>query len=221
MNLQERAAIHAALGDTRRLAIVDHLAWGDLTVAELAEVFGMDGNLLAHHLGVLETAGLIGRRVSEGDHRRRYVSLERARLPWTPRFPASAPSRVVFVCTRNSARSQFAAALWSTRTGGTAQSAGSRPSERVDPRAVRVATEYDVDLSGSVPGGYELLDPDPDLVVSVCDRARESGVPAATSHLHWSVPDPVAVGTLDGFRDAFSDIADRVGRLAVAAGGRG
>ena len=43
--------------------------------AELSDLVGMRGNLLAHHLDVLEDAGLIEGRPSEGDHRRRYVSL--------------------------------------------------------------------------------------------------------------------------------------------------
>jgi DNA-binding transcriptional ArsR family regulator len=59
MNLEKRALAHAALGDGRRLSIVDRLTLGDLTVAELAAVTGMKGNLLAHHLDVLEHAGRI------------------------------------------------------------------------------------------------------------------------------------------------------------------
>lgn len=47
--------------------------------------------------------------------------------------------RVVFGCTRNSARSQLAAAIWAWRSRVPAVSAGTRPAERVHPRAVRVA----------------------------------------------------------------------------------
>ncbi|MEU0157140.1 low molecular weight phosphatase family protein [Micromonospora fulviviridis] len=47
--------------------------------------------------------------------------------------------RVVFVCTRNSARSQLAAALWSGRTHIAAASAGTKPATRVPPYAVAVA----------------------------------------------------------------------------------
>jgi len=214
MTLEDRATAHAALGDPRRLSIADRLALGDLTVAELAEATEMKGNLLAHHLDVLEDAGLILRRVSEGDQRRRYVSLIRDRLPTGPVPGTPGQGHVVFVCTHNSARSQFAAALWKQRTGSRASSAGSHPSEEVHPRAVLVAGEYDIDLSGATPGGYDRLPDDLGLVVSVCDRARESGVPGSEAHIHWSVRDPVPVGTMAAFRDSFAEIAGRIENLA-------
>jgi SAM-dependent methyltransferase/MFS family permease len=66
----------------------------------------------------------------------------------------------------------------------------------VHPKAVRVAAEFDVDLSSARPGGYERIRGLPDLIVSVCDRVLEGGVPAGRSHVHWSILDPVAVGTL-------------------------
>lgn len=215
-DLSRRAEGHAALGDPRRLAIVDQLALGDQTVGELAEVSGMGGNLLAHHLDVLESAGLIERRVSEGDQRRRYVALRWDRLPSGLAVPAHF-EEVLFVCTRNSARSQFAAALWARTTGRPATSAGSDPAPRVDPRAVRVASEHGIDLSSARPRGYDDLDDEPDLVISVCDRALEAGVPTAQGHAHWSVPDPVTRGTIDAFRSAFDEIAVRMEHLVGAA----
>lgn len=212
MELADRAEVHAALGDRRRLAIVDHLTLGDRTVTELADVSGMEGNLLAHHLDVLESAGLIERRVSEGDHRRRYVALRWERVPTGPAKRLQF-EEVLFVCTRNSARSQFAAALLERTTGRPAGSAGSDPAPRVDLRAVRVAGEYGVDLSSAETRGYDDYDGHPDLVVSVCDRALEAGVPAADAHVHWSVPDPVARGTVEAFRSAFGEIAVRMEHL--------
>lgn len=213
--MSERAEVHAALGDQRRLVIVDHLALGDRTVGELADVSGMGGNLLAHHLDLLESAGLIERRVSEGDHRRRYVVLKWDRLPSGLAAPPSF-DEVLFVCTRNSARSQFAAALWERMTGRHASSAGHSPAPRVNPKAVQVAHEYDIDLSSALPRGYEDLDGEPDLVISVCDRALEAGVPTAQGHAHWSVPDPVTKGTIDAFRSAFDEIAVRMEHLVGA-----
>jgi protein-tyrosine-phosphatase/DNA-binding transcriptional ArsR family regulator len=213
MDLASRAGAHAALGDERRLRIVDHLALGDQTVAGLAEVSGMRGNLLAHHLDVLESAGLIERLVSEGDHRRRYVSLCWERLPSSLHHPMPDVRRVAFVCTHNSARSQFAAALWEEKTGRDSASAGSHPAGRVHPTAIRIAAEFGVDISTARPSGYDSLPENPDLMVSVCDRAFESGVPAARTQVHWSVPDPVVTGTLKSFRSAFTEIASRVDHL--------
>lgn len=218
MDLDERARAHAALGDDRRLLIVDRLAFGDRTVAELAEETGLMGNLLAHHLDVLGDAGLIERRTSEGDRRRRYVSLQWDRLPSSFGSTEPVSDDIVFICTHNSARSQFAAALWEARTGEWAGSAGKEPSRQVHPKAVRVAAEFGVDISSGEPQGYERLDRIPALVVSVCDRARESEMPEADRHLHWSVPDPVPSDTLPAFRAAFSEISRRVDHLAGRTG---
>jgi hypothetical protein len=83
---------------------VDALALGDRTPRELGELIGVPTNLLAHHLGVLDGAGLIERRASSGDGRRRYVVLRpdpfatlvppqvmRATKLRNPSAPASAP----------------------------------------------------------------------------------------------------------------------------------
>ena len=214
MDIAERAQIHAALGDPARLRIVDELALSDRTFQELAAAAGLPGNAAAHHLDVLESAGLIKRHVSEGDRRHRYISLRDDHLAGLVAHAPVRPRAVLFICTHNSARSQFAAALWRSRTGGVADSAGSRPADRVHPKAVRVAADLGLDLTTASPKGYGEVTLQPDLIVSVCDRAREAGVPFGGPSLHWSVPDPVAAGTLDSFRSAFADLERRVDRLA-------
>jgi protein-tyrosine-phosphatase len=217
MDLDGRSRIHAALGDRHRLAMVDALALGDCTFQSLMEVAGLPGNLAAHHLGVLEAAELITRRVSEGDHRRRYISLRPERLEGLLSLPPVMTASILFVCTHNSARSQFAAALWRQRTGDAADSAGTQPASRVHPRAVEVADEFGLDLRAAVPKGYDGLTATPDLVVSVCDRAHEAGPVSEAPSLHWSVPDPVADGSAAAFRASFETIAARIERLALAA----
>lgn len=217
MDLEERARIHAALGDHHRLRMVDALLLGDLTFHELADLVGLPGNAAAHHLRVLASAGLVERRVSDGDQRRRYISVRRDQLDGLVTAPSIVPAVVLFVCTQNSARSQFAAALWHQRTGGNAESAGTDPAARVHPNAVRAAADFDLDLADATPKGYDAVRHAPDLVVSVCDRAREAGLPFTSPSLHWSVPDPVRTGTRAAFRSAFADIARRVDRLAAAS----
>jgi len=216
MRLSDRARVHGALADPHRLAIVDALALGDRTPRELAALVGAPTNLLAHHLGVLEEAGLTERRVSAGDRRRRYVVLRPE--PLRELIPALAvPAGIVlFVCTHNSARSQFAAALWRQRTGSDADSAGTDPAARVHPSAVRAARRLGLDLSGQTPKGYAEVPAAPTLVVSVCDRAREGGFPFDSPTLHWSVPDPVADGRAAAFTAAFAEISRRIERLAAA-----
>ena len=212
MDLKARAARHLAMGDVRRLKIIDSLAGGDRTVSDLAGLVGMPSNLLAHHLEMLEVSGLIERHASEGDRRKKYVTLSWDRLPYAP-VPELDSATVAFVCTHNSARSQFAAALWEAATGAAVVSAGVEPSDEIHPKAVIVASEFGVDLVGRTPSGYESIPWEPDLVVSVCDRALEGGLPAGKAHVHWSIPDPVRSGSLASFRSAFDDIAKRVGRL--------
>ena len=213
MNRPQRAAIHAALGDEHRLQIAEALATTDLTVGEIRALTNMPSNLLAHHLDVLQEAGVIERRTSEGDRRRRYVVLTPIAGAFVEASMPGATGTPLFVCTANSARSQFAAALWNQRTGATSLSAGTEPSDTVNASAVRIASDFGLDLSGAVPHGYGEVASPPAIVISVCDRAGESPIPFEAPHLHWSVPDPVASGTDDSFRTAFRDITSRIDRL--------
>jgi hypothetical protein len=80
-----------------------------------------------------------------------------------------------------------------------------------------VAAEFGVDIAGATTSGYDSLPADTDVIISVCDRANEAGVPSTGERLHWSVPDPVPVGTLDAFRSAFGEIAERVTRMTGAS----
>ena len=178
MDLPQRARVHSALGDQARLQLVDLLLEGDLSVRELAGALEMPGNLLAHHLNVLNDAGVIERRKSEGDHRRRYVTLRRQVLAGLDLTPEPIPvSSVVFVCNHNSARSQYAAAYWMSRTGLVAASAGVNPASAVHPLAIRVAKERGLDLRGAQPSGYDSLAGVPELLISVCDRGSRSPPP--------------------------------------------
>ena len=121
--------MYAALGEPIRLAITDDLATSDRSPGELARRLGLAPSLLAHHLDVLEHVGLLERFASTGDRRRKYVRLTPGTDPVGPR--RSTPGAgVLFVCTHNSARSQLAAALWTSRIGSKATSAGTHPAER-------------------------------------------------------------------------------------------
>src|SRR3989337_1300266 len=73
--LRWRAGVHAALADPARLAVVDLLCVGDASPSELQAALDLPSNLLAHHLRVLQHAGVIERSRSEGDRRRTYLRL--------------------------------------------------------------------------------------------------------------------------------------------------
>lgn len=212
MDIPGRAARFAALGDAHRLAMVDALVDTDLTPSELAERAGLASNLAAHHLGILEEAGIVLRVRSEGDARRRYVSLADDAFDGLLQPSSPIEGSVAFVCTHNSARSQFAAARFTQLTGLPADSAGTHPAARVHPYAVTAGRRFGIDLSDLTPSGYESLPP-VDVIVSVCDRALESGLPPHRRHLHWSIPDPTPTGGPDAFDDAFARIDRRLLRL--------
>jgi ArsR family transcriptional regulator, arsenate/arsenite/antimonite-responsive transcriptional repressor / arsenate reductase (thioredoxin) len=217
--LAGRVKVHAALGEPSRLAIVDRLMFGDMSPGELADLFGLPSNLLAHHLNVLGKAGLVERVRSEGDLRRAYVRLVPGALAGlTPDFTRSA-ARVVFVCTHNSARSQLAAAVWAGSSRVPVASAGTRPADRVHPNAVAVARRHRLPLKRVQTAHLDaVLRPD-DVVVAVCDNAHEELGSRAPDRLHWSIPDPVRIGTDEAFEHALGLIEDRVGRLATAVHG--
>lgn len=211
--LEQRARIHAALGEPHRLRIVRALQASDHTPSQLQQLTGLGSNLMAFHLDVLDAAGVTRRRASEGDGRRRYVRLrwEALDLIATPAPPLDGP--VLFVCTRNAARSPLAAALWQARTGRPAASAGATPARAIDPLAIEVARAEGLALRGR-PRGYGEVTGPPALVVSVCDRAYESGLPWRVPVRHWSVPDP-AGGDRTAYERAFADIRERVDHLAA------
>ena len=178
-------------------------------------MFGIESNLMAHHLDVLEAAGLITRRHSSGDKRRRYVTLDRDALDSIAVMPRLAAQPALFVCSANSARSHLAAALWRSLAGAPAASAGTRPAAGVHPGAAAAALRNGLDL-GKDPKPHRLDEvTHPPLVVTVCDQAHEE-LAGSIDALHWSVPDPVPVGTRRAFEATVEDLRGRISRLVAS-----
>ena len=102
--------------------------------------------------------------------------------------------KILFLCTGNSCRSQMAEGWGKKLLAGKAEvfSAGTNPGT-VDPRAIKVMAEAGVDISGHrSKHASEFKDVAFDLVVTVCDRARES-CPVwfgKAEKLHKSFEDP-------------------------------
>jgi ArsR family transcriptional regulator, arsenate/arsenite/antimonite-responsive transcriptional repressor / arsenate reductase (thioredoxin) len=210
--LERRVVLHAALSDIARLQITDTLLEGDTSPSELAAMLAMPSNLLAHHLHVLEQAGIITRRRSEGDRRRTYLQLVPGALDSLAPPTARAALRVLFVCTANSARSHLAAALWRRASTIPAVSAGTHPAARIDPGAIAAAARHRLPLPRVRPRHISEVRHEGDLVVTVCDLAHEELAEATA--VHWSIPDPVPAGDPASFNIALAQLADRVGRLA-------
>lgn len=103
--------------------------------------------------------------------------------------------RVLILCTGNSCRSQMAEALWEHSGKGLweSESAGSKPSGYVHPLAIRAMQELGIDISSHQSKSLQQFrDQSFDLVVTVCDNAKESCpvFPGAKLTLHWPFDDP-------------------------------
>jgi arsenate reductase len=131
---------------------------------------------------------------------------------------------VLFLCTGNSARSIMAEAIlnWKGRPNFTAYSAGSIPTGKVRPEALK-----QVQLAGMSADGVRSKSwdefakpgaPKMNFVFTVCDNAAKEVCPIWPGQpitAHWGVPDPAAVaGTPDqierAFRDAFMVLNRRI-----------
>jgi arsenate reductase len=127
--------------------------------------------------------------------------------------------RVLFLCTGNSARSQMAEGLLRRFGKGAyeAFSAGSHP-KPLNPLAVEAMLEIGIDISGQSSKPMDLfLGQEFDVVITVCDRARDSCpvFPGEVEQLHWSLDDPAAVEGPDdvrmkAFRRVRSELKERI-----------
>ena len=103
-------------------------------------------------------------------------------------------TKVIFICTGNSCRSQMAEGLLRYMAGDRFEvfSAGSQPSH-LHPASIIVMAELGIDISNhSADSIDEYLDKDIDIVISVCDNARQvcPVFPGDVQQIHWSIDDP-------------------------------
>lgn len=130
-------------------------------------------------------------------------------------------TRVLFLCTHNSARSQMAEGLLRHLAGDRfeAMSAGTEATH-VRPEAISAMAELGTDISAQQSETLERYLGQPfDYVVTVCDAANEACpfFPGARARLHWSIDDPSrATGDresrLEAFRSARDEIRARIQR---------
>ena len=131
----------------------------------------------------------------------------------------TAPIRVLFVCTGNSARSQIAEALLRDFGGSDFEvnSAGTEP-HGVNPYTVRVLDEIGIDWSGARSKSVtEFIGQPFDYVITVCDRARQTCpvFPGDHNSMHWGLDDPAEVEgsdeqKLEAFRRTRTEVATRL-----------
>jgi arsenate reductase len=123
--------------------------------------------------------------------------------------------KVLFVCTHNSARSQMAEALLRHLKGHRydAISAGTEPTI-LNPYAVKAMEEMGVEISHQRSKSVEeFLGEEIDLVVTVCDHAKETCpfFPGGKKQMHRSFVDPLELIS-QGMEplDAFILVRDRI-----------
>jgi protein-tyrosine-phosphatase len=119
-------------------------------------------------------------------------------------------TRVLFLCTGNSCRSQMAEAIL-RQIGGDrfeALSAGSRPAGFIHPLALGALAALQVPVGDPVSKSWvEFADKPVEVVVTVCDATAAEVCPVfpgAALRAHWSLPDPVFHPGTDEERAAFA-----------------
>jgi arsenate reductase len=107
--------------------------------------------------------------------------------------------KILFICTHNRCRSILAEALANHLGSATleARSAGSQPAGEVHPRTLAHLDKRGVPTSGLRSKSWDELEHfQPDVVITVCDRAAGESCPLwfdDSIRLHWGLADPSAV----------------------------
>ena len=114
-------------------------------------------------------------------------------------------TRVLLLCTGNSARSQMAEGLLRHMAGDLMEvhSAGTRPGS-VRPEAIAVMAELGIDIRSHWSKHVDDFSGQPfDYVITVCNNANESCpvFPAQTRRIHWSFEDPNGLADFRRIRD--------------------
>jgi ArsR family transcriptional regulator, arsenate/arsenite/antimonite-responsive transcriptional repressor / arsenate reductase (thioredoxin) len=218
-------------GHDVRWRLIQSLARTDQRVNELVDVVRLPQNLVSYHLRLLKEGDLVSERRSSADGRDVYYHLELdrfiqaladssvsvhssiARLSRLPR--GRPPTCVLFICTGNSARSQIAEAMLRAESGSQidVRSAGPSPTA-VHPVALAVLKGRGIPVAGLRSKGLdEVRGGNFDIVVTLCDKAREACDPEefGAEVIHWSLPDPAEVKDHGAKqRRAFEATADEI-----------
>ncbi|MEN9662192.1 MAG: putative arsenate reductase [Verrucomicrobiota bacterium] len=130
-----------------------------------------------------------------------------------------APYQVLILCTGNSARSVLGEYLLRAKGKGRFEvhSAGSHPTGRVNPLAIRTLQEkYGLDATAARSKSWdEFKGVKFDFVITVCDNAKEACPvwPGQPMIAHWGSPDPAGVeGAEDVKFRSFVDVASQIAR---------
>lgn len=128
--------------------------------------------------------------------------------------------KVLFLCTKNSARSQMAESILNYRGSDNfiAYSAGSNPANEIHPLTFKALTYAGFDMTGKRPKSMqEYINGEFDFIITLCDRMKENCpiFPGQPILAHWGMPDPVEFeGTeqekLKFFEKTINEISQRI-----------
>lgn len=132
------------------------------------------------------------------------------------------PTRILFLCVANSARSQMGEGLARQMFPGfPIQSAGSRPSH-VNPYAIEVLAELGIDAATHTSKSVQDIDPATvDLVITLCAEEVCPLFLGKAERLHWPIPDPASDDpslTPEQIRERFRAGRDEIQRRLEAIG---
>ncbi|HEX9782469.1 MAG TPA: arsenate reductase ArsC [Opitutaceae bacterium] len=157
--------------------------------------------------------------MSHSFDRRTMLAMFSTALPmaaWAAGKEGADKLRILVLCTGNSARSQMTEGfLKSFDSRLEVHSAGTSPSPRVNPYAIRAMSEVGIDLSGGYPKKADQFVAQPfDYVITVCDDADKncpyfSG--KVGKRMHIGFPDPAAAkGTDEELLAVFRNVRDDI-----------
>lgn len=123
---------------------------------------------------------------------------------------------ILILCTGNSCRSQMAEGfLKAFDDEFKIYSAGTKPSNRVHPNAIKVMAELNVDIKNNIPKSSDtFLEQEFDYVITVCDNAKEScpvfiGKVKNILHIGFEDPDELT-GTEEEIFNEFRRIRNEI-----------
>ena len=227
MEIDDAARIFGALGQERRLAVLRLLiARGPngLSAGELADQVGMPASTTSFHLSALERAGLIASTRQKNQiiyavrinalrgllsflteaccdgHPELCGDIAALLPPFLEESSAMTPAfNVLFLCTRNSARSIMAEAILAAVGGERfhAYSAGSEPTSQPMPEVIDKLRALGHDVSGLHCKSWNVFAtpdaPKIDFVLTLCDTEDNQSCPDLGEKVvtaSWSLPDP-------------------------------
>ncbi|BDQ03092.1 arsenate reductase ArsC [Ignavibacterium sp.] len=124
--------------------------------------------------------------------------------------------RILILCTGNSCRSQMAEGfLKSFDKELEVYSAGTKPADRVNPKAVQVMREIGIDISNGKPEDVvKYINDSFDFVITVCDNAKETCpvfIGKVGKQLHIGFEDPAdATGSEEEILSVFRKVRDEI-----------